>query len=234
MLNKTLHLKWPANPWGFRPLTFCQRNICVPERPGPALLCVLPSLAMAKYLCGHRDMSSTSLKPNHLEVFFRITATVYPQIWFWCQFTEKKKKNPELVINHKPNMSQQCHAVVKQAGVGWSSVSMSASCTAGATNPCSSWSSWGLSVVALWAPCPEGHGPARVRPGESSEVSGNGAKQGLQRGLGWRRMTEEGCGVNLLEGKRHRQRRTRWVFTSLNGTEKLVLNSMGKKIHFTH
>lgn len=92
MLNKTLHLKWPANPWGFRPLTFCQRNICVPERPGPALLCVLPSLAMAKYLCGHRDMSSTSLKPNHLEVFFRITATVYPQIWFWCQFTEKKKK----------------------------------------------------------------------------------------------------------------------------------------------
>lgn len=167
----------------------------------------------------------------------RITATVYPQIWFWCQFTEKNKKIKKSRASHQSqNEYESTVPCCCEAGRrnGWSSVSMSASCTAGAANPCSSWSSWGLSVVALWAPRPEGHGPAQVRPGESSEVSGNGAKQALQRGLGWQRMTEEGCGVSLLEGERHRQRRTQWVFMSLVGTEKTVLNSMGKKLHFTH
>lgn len=46
-----------------------------------------------------------------------ITATVYPIICFRWQFLQKKKKDPELVINHRLNMSQQCHAVVKKPDV---------------------------------------------------------------------------------------------------------------------
>lgn len=31
----------------------------------------------------------------------RITATVYPQIWFWCQFTEKNKKKKKSRASHQ-------------------------------------------------------------------------------------------------------------------------------------
>lgn len=117
-----------------------------------------------------------------------ITATVYPIICFRWQFLQKKKKDPELVINHRLNMSQQCHAVVKKPDVRWNSTSRSVSCKTGdvVSEPVGTRSKH---LVQLWEPYQETQGPTRVRPGKgcgNDELSAKRGQQRLRRGSTWR------------------------------------------------
>jgi len=98
--------------------TFCQKNFCAAKKTSPSLLCAISSLATAKHLFefwGH-ELHVPRTEPFESWVFFLLML----QQQFILESGlggSLQKKDPGLVINHKLNMSQQCHAVVKKADV---------------------------------------------------------------------------------------------------------------------